>query len=90
MRRPSKRTVADAVLVCRVIASRPSDGSAWPRFVASDLFGGRRGVAAAKLANGAECEVWRACGLITSRGSYAHTADLLESGWLPGDPLVQL
>lgn len=90
MRRPGKRTIADAVLVCRVVASHKDHGDDWLWFVASDLFGGRRGVAAANLANDAECDVWEACGLITSRGSYAHTADLLESGWLPGDPLVRM
>lgn len=89
--RPGKRTIASAVLVCRVIASRKDHhADDWSWFVASELFGGRLGVAAANLASVAESEVWAACGLITSRGSYAHTADLLESGWLPGDPLVRL
>lgn len=89
MRRPSQRTIDDAVLVCLACADGGSLG--WPNDAAKNLFVSRARASAAKnLALKAEQYLFSAHVNLSWRARFAHAADLLESGWLPGDPLVLL
>ena len=89
MRRPSQRTIDAAVFVCRVMSSHGGDHGPWPWKYAREVLGYDPRDSVANLADIAERTVYNEIGGHW-RATYAHAADLLESGWLPGDPLVRL
>lgn len=85
MRRPSQRTIDAAVFVCRAMSSHGGDHWKYAR----EVLGYDPPNSVGNLADIAERTVYDEIGGHW-RATYAHAADLLESGWLPGDPLVRL